>query len=245
LLVACYTEIRSFSRDLNSSFRLLSASWCNDLHSLRPSPRGVLVAATGVDAAAEFDGDGRELWRWWAVEHGFPTDRRGEPWSLGTGTDHRRYVYPIELQSIHVNTLATLDASTYLATLLHGDALIAIDRESGAHSVVAGVRQPHAVRVLDDDGLITYADTTAGEGVLARVADGRLDELGRVGTDTGWLQDAYFDGENWMLVDGANARVVHTDGAGAVRRVDHFDPDWCLYEVLPWPARQEGTDAWR
>jgi hypothetical protein len=27
--------------------------------------------------------------------------------------------------------------------------------------------------------------------------------------------------------------VIHTDRSGDVIRVDQFDPDWCLYEVLP------------
>lgn len=235
LLVACHTEIRSFSANLDSSCSLVSAPWCNDLHSLRPSPGGFLVASTGADAAAELAPDGTELWRWWAVDHGFPLDQRSEPWSLGKDTDHRNYVYPVDLQSIHLNAVAALDRDTLVATLLHRDALIAIDWATGAQRTLGDpVRQPHAVRVLDE-GMITYCDTKTGEGTLARVEGDQLTVVQRVAAGTDWLQDATFDGDSWTLVDGANARVVHADRDGKVVRVDTFDPEWCLYETLPWP----------
>lgn len=243
LLVACYDEIRSFSLDLTESSSLVNESWCNDLHSLRASADGILVAATGVDAVAEFSATGATTWLWWAAENGFPTDLRGEPWSLGTDQDHRTRSYPVELQSIHVNAVAPLDDETYVATLLHRDSLITIDRRTGEHRVLLdGVPKPHAARVRPD-GLVTYADTTTGEGVLAEVYDGRLKVLQRVGAETRWLHDAHFDGTRWMLADGENARVVHVDAEGEVIRVDQFHPDWCLYEVLPWIGPVPWTDA--
>src|SRR5690606_36081704 len=126
-------------------------------------------------------------------------------------------------------------------TLLHRDMLITIDRATGAHAVMLdGVRQPHAVRTLDDR-LITFSDTKAGEGVIARITDDGVDVLQRVGAETDWLHDAYFDGERWLLVDGANSRVVHADADGWIVQIDYFDPEWCLYEVLPWQEHGEGS----
>ena len=234
LLVACYTEIRSFNLALTESFPLVKAAWCNDLHSLRATSRGFLVAGTGVDVLVEFDPQGRELWRWWAVDHGFPDDIEGRPWSLGRDVDHSRRVYPVDLQSVHINAVAELGPDTFVASPLHRDSLISIDRSTGSTRVLMNdLPQPHAVRVLHDD-LITFADTRSGEGVLARVEDGKVNVLSRVSVETDWLQDAFYDGREWTLVDGANCRVLHTDADGNILRVDSFDKEWCLSETLPW-----------
>lgn len=236
LLVACFTEIRSFSMDLSSSFCFATEMWFNDLHSLRPSSRGVLVAATGVDVAAELSTKGKTLWQWWAAENGFLVNAMGEPWSLGKNNDHRKYSYDIELQLTHLNCIAALDDSTIVATFFHQNALVSIDRVSGDWSVILdGLVKPHAVRVLGD-GLITVADTTNGTGILLRVCNGRSEILNKVSINTTWLHDAFFDGNQWLLVDGANSRVVHTDVNGNTIRVDRFDSEWCLYEVLPWKS---------
>src|SRR5436853_1071592 len=74
LLVACFSEIRSFSLDLSSSETFVDARWCNDLHSLRPTPNGVVVAVSGVDAFVELSTDGEVVYEWWAAEHGFDVD---------------------------------------------------------------------------------------------------------------------------------------------------------------------------
>lgn len=234
LLVACYTEVRLLSTDLSRSHRLVSGPWCNDLHSLRPSPNGFVVAVAGVDAAHELADDGSVRWSWWAAEHGFTTDQRSEPYTLVKDRDHRRFSYPVDLQSTHINAIAALDDATFLATVFHDGTLVSIDRATGDCAVVvSGLQRPHAIRVLDD-GTVTFSNTGAGEAVRGRVRDGNLEVLQQIDAKTTWLHDAYFTGDGWMLVDGANSRVVHTDAEGTVLRIDTFDPDWCLYEVLPW-----------
>jgi hypothetical protein len=234
LLVACYSEIRAFDRDLTGSSQLISEPWCNDLHSLRPSERGVLVAVSGLDAAFEVGLDGSVVWEWWAADSGLATTKQGDPWALGKDKDHRLFSYPIEDQSTHINAIAALDESTLVATLLHQNMLIAIDRETGEWSTLfENLGRPHAVRTVADH-TITFADTLAGTGVVARVEDGRAEVLERVTVDTSWIHDAYLDDDRWLFVDGANCRVIHTDRSGDVVHVDQFDPDWCLYEVLPF-----------
>lgn len=235
LLVACFSEIRSCGADLDDSITLVRETWCNDLHSLRPSPRGLLVAAAGVDAAFELAPDGKTLWEWWAADHGFTTDQRGEPRLPAKEEDHRNLVYPVEMQTTHINAIAALDGTTFLATLFHEGALVAVDVDTGECSVLLeGLGRPHAVRVLGN-GMVTLADTTAGTAILGRVQRRRFEVLQRIDTGTSWLHDAHFDGERWMFVDGANSRVLHADATGAVLQIDTFDPEWCLYEVLPWP----------
>jgi hypothetical protein len=236
VLVACFAEIRHLSSDLTSSARFLSEPWSNDLHSLRPSGPNMLVAVAGVDAAFEVSPSGTTTWAWWAAEHGYSKTSDGEPWTLGTDKDHRKLSYPAGRQSTHINCMAALDEETYLATLPMPDQLIAVNRATGARTVLLdGLGHPHAVRVLGD-GLVTLADTTAGQGLLVRVGPSRAEVLERVEIDTTWLHDVHYDDDGWLLVDGANARVLRCDRRGRVLQVDTFDPEWCLYEALAWPA---------
>lgn len=243
LLVACFAEIRLVGDDLLDSTTLVSEPWFNDLHSLRPSANGVVVAAAGVDAAFEVSLSGQTTWRWWAADHGMSTDPAGRPRSLDRDGDHRGLSYPLEAQTTHLNAVAALDDTTFLATVFHAGVLAAIDRASGAVTpLMTALRRPHAVRVLGD-GTVTLADTAAGCALRAWVRDGRVEASERIGAGTSWLHDAHTVEDGWIFVDGARSRVVHADCAGNPRRVDLFDPDWCLYEVLPWQPREPRAAA--
>lgn len=241
LLVACFNEIRRFASDLTDSTTFLSEPWCNDLHSLRPSPHGFIAAAAGVDAAFEISPGGAVTWSWWAADHGFTTDSEGRPWSLRKDDDHRPFSYPVEKQLTHLNAVAALNEQTFLATVFQVGALGAVDRRTGDFTpLLTGLGRPHAVRVRDD-GLITFANTTAGQVVTARMgpeevvagAGAGFQVEQRIDTGTNWLHDAYLHDEGWMLVDGAHSRVIHIDAEGDVVRMDAFNPEWCLYEVFP------------
>lgn len=234
LLVACFSEVRAFTDGVTESVSLVSEPWCNDLHSLRPSPNGFLVASAGVDAASEVSPDGKTLWTWWGGEHGFAAAAGDWPKSLEPDDDHRMLIYPVEMQSTHINAMAALDEQTFLATIFHHNVLVSVDRDTGDWStLLGGLRQPHAIRVLGD-GLISLADSRSGTAILARVDGQSVTVVQRVDAHTTWLQDAYFDGEGWTFVDGTGVRVIHADSAGRVLQVDTFDPEWCLYETLPW-----------
>lgn len=245
LLVACFAEIRLVTDDLLHSTTLASEPWFNDLHSLRPTPNGFAVAAAGVDAAFELSPAGETVWSWWAVEHGLSTDPSGQPRSVRKDGDHRGVSYPVEMQTTHLNALAALDDSTFLATVFQTGSLAAIDRSSGAVTpLLTALRRPHAVRV-PGDGTVTLADTGAGHAVRTRVRGGRAKATERIDAGTSWLHDAHLVEDGWIFVDGAHSRVVHADAAGNARRVDTFDPDWCLYEVLPWEPRRSPATAER
>jgi hypothetical protein len=237
LLVASFSEVKALSLDLKTSWTLLSAGWCNDLHSLRASRRGAVLAVSGLDSAVEFSDDGSLLWQWWADEHGYSTTLEGSPWAFHKEADHRGHSYPVELQSTHINAIAALDDDTFLATLLHKNCLIKIDRNTGFCAVVLeDLGRPHAVRVAQN-GLITVADTTNGAAVVLQMQNGIASLLDRVTFNTTWIHDAFFDGARWLIVDGEYSRVIHADARGKVLRVDEFPSEWCLYEVLPFDSR--------
>lgn len=235
LLVACYSEVRVLSLDLSKSESYINEPWCNDLHSLRASSRGTLMAVSGIDLAVEFAADRSLEWHWWAADHGFDVDISGRPWDFDRTGDHRMYSYPIDLQSTHINAIAELNEQTLVATLLHKNCLIAIDRISGASLVLLdGLGRPHAVRV-SAEGEITLTDTLAGRALRGRVVDDKFVLDNSITCDSSWIHDAFFDGESWLVADGANSRVLHVSDEGEVMQVDQFDPEWCLYEVLPFP----------
>lgn len=236
LLAACPWGISSLDLDLTGAAPYLSASWCNYLHSMRPTEGGgLLVASTGVDLVAEVTGRAEEpSWQWWATENGYPKDATGEVRDLDRTADHRGLNYDTKLHTTHVNSALPLDADRVLATFFHQGALMCIDRGTGkAVPLLEDLRRPHAVRRLDDQHL-TLVDTGRGQALVVRLGpELQAEVVSRVDAGTTWLQDAWFDGERWLLVDGANSRVVHADAAGRTLRVDRFDLDWRLYEAVP------------
>ncbi|MFD9357946.1 hypothetical protein [Streptomyces sp. NPDC060031] len=236
LLAACPWGISSLDLELTGSTPYLTAPWCNYLHSMRRTEGGgFVVASTGVDMLAEVtDPDAEPSWQWWATENGYPDSAIGTPRELDRGADHRGLNYDTKLHTTHVNSVLPLDEDRVLATFFHQGALMCIDRSTGkAVPLLEDLRRPHAVRRLDDRHL-TLADTGRGQALVVRLGpELQAEVVSRVDAETTWLQDAWFDGERWLLVDGANSRVVHADAAGRTLRVDQFDPDWRLYEAVP------------
>jgi len=83
-------------------------------------------------------------------------------------------------------------------------------------------------------GVMTLADTSAGQALSVQLQDGVWTVVERVDASTNWLQDVYRHEHGWILVDGAQARVLHLDDCGNIVQVHQFDREWCLYEALPW-----------
>ncbi|MCA9940874.1 MAG: hypothetical protein KC418_19685 [Anaerolineales bacterium] len=235
LLVACPWDIKVISLDLSQMHRVLSGPWCNYLHSLRRSHRGLLVAATGIDAIVEISREGELLWAWWATEQGFRTDFLGGERRLDKEMDHRGLKYDTKTHTTHVNSAVELPDGSLLATLSHQGYLVRIDRKTGRHStLLEDLGRPHCVRVFDERH-ITVVDTRAGEALLVRLDRhyARARVAGKIQTETTYLHDAHFDGKTWLLVDGLHSRVFHADADGRMIRVDNFDADWGLYEAIP------------
>jgi hypothetical protein len=237
VFVAALDAIHEVSVDLLTiQHDVVSLPTFNLLHSLSRSQHGYLVASTGLDAIIEFTRDGRELWSWWATEHGFERTPRGERRVIDKTADHRSTKYGTLAQTTHVNSVAELPDGRILASLFHQGMIIAIDRESGDwQTVLEGLDHPHSIRVLSKD-YVTVADTGRGRGLMVKIKDGRGEIEVAVSANTTWLQDCLYDDrqDRWVLVDGKNSRIVQRSGISGDKMLTQLelDPEWRLYEVL-------------
>lgn len=237
-LVARHHVIELWSEELEYRRDVASHPWFNDLHSLRPSDRGFVVASSGTDSIAEVAADGTVCWSWWGAEHGFDTDTFGNPRAYSRFDDHRQIVYDTWLQATHVNSALALGPDAVLATLFHQGSLACVDRHTGrTRTLLDGLARPHAVRRRP--GSLTLADTAKGLGLVCAVtgADGpagalRVEVTHRVPVRTGWLQDwQAVQDDLFLAVDGERPAVVFLTSDGEVIRRDEFHPDWYLYEA--------------
>lgn len=237
-LVARHNVIELWSRTLVYERDHAAYPWFNDLHSLRPSEHGMVVAVSGTDTITEIFSSGELRWLWWGTEHGFDTDTFGNPRAISTLDDHREIVYDTWLQATHVNSALALGSDVVLATLFHQGSLASIDRHTGAvRTLLGGLARPHAVRWRA--GVLTLADTANGIGLVCRVAgaegstvDCRVEVDHQIKVGTAWLQDWHVLADGvCVAVDGERPAVVFVTADGEVIRRDEFDPAWYLYEV--------------
>lgn len=237
-LIARHQVIELWSAGLTYKRDFASYPWFNDLHSIRASENGMVIAASGTDSITEVSVTGEMRWLWWGAEHGFDTDTFGIRREISKLDDHREVVYDTWLQATHVNSALALGPDMVLATLFHQGCLVGIDRRTGeARPLLPGLGRPHAVRFRS--GRLTLADTLNGSGIVARVAgleghaaDCEVEVDRHIQVPTKWLQDwhALPDG-TFVAVDGERPSVLFLDPAGQIIRRDEFDPNWYLYEV--------------
>jgi hypothetical protein len=196
------------------------------------------VASTGLDVIVEFSESGEVLWQWWAIDHGFEQTPTGEPRFIDKEADYRGVKFGTLAQTTHVNSVSELPDGTILATLFHQGTVIAIDRATGNWQLVLdGLDHPHSVRILNEE-YVTIADTAHGRGLLVKIKDLKGEIEAEVDAQTDWLQDCSYDYRNdrWVLVDGKKTRLIFrsgTDGKKLHSIVD-LDPEWRLYEALPF-----------
>ncbi len=238
IFVATPSSIHEIGHDLSLKRRdAVSLPLFNLLHSLSRTRHGYLAASTGTDAIIEFDEDGRELWSWCALDHGFTVTPTGELRELDKSADHRGTRYGTLTQTTHINSAAELPDGTILASLFHQGMVIAIERASGNwHTVLEGLDHPHAIRILDGRH-ITLADTVRGRALMVSLDEDLKGHIeAEVFADTEWLQDCQYsmDYDRWILVDGKHSRVTVKSGPSGSKTLFQYDlnPEWRLYEAL-------------
>lgn len=238
-LVARHNVIEFWNDELSYERDHASHPSFNDLHSVRASQQGMIVAASGTDSISEISDSGEVQWLWWGVEHGFDTDPFGNRRELSPLDDHREILYDTWLQTTHVNSALALNQNVVVATLFHQGCLVSIDRRTGeTYILLDGLSRPHAIR-RHPSGRLSLADTVRGSGLICDVtgehgpaAAVRVQVRHRVEVGTRWLQDWHvLDDGVVVAVDGERPAVVFLRTTGEVIRRDEFDPAWYLYEV--------------
>lgn len=216
--------------------------WCSFLHSVRRTARGVMVASTGLDTVLEVGRSAALMWTWRATERGLDRDPFGRRRSVDWSKDHRGWKYDTWHQSTHVNSALRLHGTgPVLATLFHQGWLVRIQDDGRWEVVLRGLRRPHALRQVGPDTL-SLADSKTGRALLLqadwmRAGPEDVRVVTVVDARTRWLQDAYFDGDQWLLVDGAGSRVRTASASGEARAEHQFPGDWRLYEAVPTGRR--------
>lgn len=203
----------------------------NDLHSIRETSSGLLVASTGTDALFELETHNYAVcWSWAATGHGYERDSFGNRRIIDKEIDYRKLVYDTWLHTTHINSALEIDNHTVLATLFHQGEVISIDKETGKSSVVlSGLERPHALRRYEDK--ITLANTAAGLAIIASMRNDRLHVERTIRFPTRWLQDCQLIDGVWVAVDGEHSSVHFANPNGDCIAYDQFDTKWFLYEA--------------
>lgn len=237
ILSAQHGEIRSYSPDLREYRTFASLPVFNDLHTLRETQDGILVASSGTDSIFEISKDGKEiLWSWWGCEHGYVKDSYGSERQAEKNVDHRGFLYNTWQRTTHVNSALPFDESSVLATFFHQGIMCRIDRATGRVTpIVSDLRRPHALR-WSADKRITFADTVRGIAYRGTISENLFNKENSISIETNWLQDCQYVNGIWVLVDAEHARVYFADLEQNILAYDQFDEDWDFFEVSLVPA---------
>lgn len=219
----------------------ISHPYMNDIHGLRRTRRGLLVASSGTDVVLEIDTDGRLVYEWWAADHGYRVSPAGLHRSAGRGREHRDRFYHTRMQATHLNaaTFRDDDERLMLVVLFHQGQVIQVDRDQtgGAPPVVLvdGLARPHGLTRTPDGWLI--ASSAAAE---LLTFDENFDLTGRYPVDGGgWLQDVTMLSTGNVLVNDVDRHCVLELAPPAWQVAGRLDyhPNWRMDEIAQLPPR--------
>ncbi len=200
----------------------------NDLHGITQTPRGVLLASSGVDGLLELTLDGNLLWSWLGPENGYKVTPQGTRRRVDRSGDHRIAGIATDLQATHCNSAVRTGDSVVLATLFHQGQIIQLERDGRRPQVLLfGMTHPHSLRRRSRGWLV--CDSRPGSVVL-------------LGEDF-WVEGLIEDGFNWvqdavetepdriLIADANNARIVDWD-VRAGHAVDElrYPEEWKIYQ---------------
>jgi hypothetical protein len=196
-------------------------------------PGGLLVTCSGTDAIIVVGSESRELWQWFAMDHGYGEKNSRLSRDIRRAGDLRRAKIQTQHQATHINS-AFWDASTakprVLATLFHQGEVVTIDVETGHCEVVLkGLAQPHSIRRYGDDCWI-LSDSRHGAVVIT---DANFWVTATCAGSFSWVQDAIQVGPNEVLVADANhSRCVRWDvQRDTTETLLTYSPDWKVYQI--------------
>lgn len=229
------------SRQPGRLLRRISHPYMNDIHGLRRTRRGLLVASSGTDVVLEIDLHGRLIYEWWAADHGYHVAPAGLHRSAGRGQEHRDRFYHTRMQTTHLNaaTFRDDDERLMLVVLFHQGQVIQVDRDAppGTPPVVLaeGLARPHGLTRIPSGWMI--ASSAAAE---LLVFDDNFGLTGRHRVDGGgWLQDLTMLSNGHVLVNDVDRHCVLElvpPGWQVAGRLD-YHPNWRMDEIAELPPR--------
>lgn len=219
--------------------RRISHPYMNDLHGLTRTRRGLLVASAGTDVVLELDLDGRLLYEWWAVEHGYPVSPAGRQRPCGRGREHRDRFYHTRMQTTHLNGARFLDDDEclMLVVLFHQGQIVQIDREAPPGTrpkvLVDGLARPHGLTPTASGWLV--ASSAAAE-LVTLDEDFAVTGRHRL-PDCGWLQDVTVLSDGHVIVNDVDNHCLVEFAPPDWSTADRipYDPDWRMGEIAELP----------
>ena len=209
----------------------LSNPRMNDLHSVSPTSRGLLITSSGVDEILEISRDGSLVWRWAATEHGLRRTPTGTIRTLSPREDVRKRMYQTTEQVTHCNSALVVGRheERVVATLFHQGMVVDIDRRRGGFTILLeGMTCPHSIRPAAGGGW-TCCDSFPGSVVLLNA------QFGLEGLIEGvfdWTQDAFMLNDLIYVADANHHRIAACTTRGS-EVVDEFPypREWKIFSV--------------
>jgi hypothetical protein len=219
--------------------RRISHPYMNDIHGLRRTRRGLLVASSGTDVVLELDLEGRLVDEWWAAEHGYRDTPAGVLREAGRDREHRDRFYHTRIHTTHLNQAMFRDDDErlMLVVLFQQGQVIQVDRAAPGSTpvvVVDGLVRPHGLTRLPSGWAI--ASSAAAELVFLD------DDFCRVGTvavpHAGWLQDIALLSTGRILVNDVDNHRLLELAPPDWDVIDYleYEPSWRMDEVAEVPS---------
>ena len=206
----------------------------NNIHTILPSRRGFLLTSSGTDSIIELDRQGKLLYEWYALDHGYTLLSSGQERHLDRSLDQRQHFYATRYHTTHVNSARFLDAQEeyILATLFHQGQVIEIEKRSGkVRTLMSGLNRPHDLRpyrggwILSDTGINQTVVLNSDWQVVQRIA-----------LDFDWVQSSAPLHDNSIVIADTNHHRlvrVYLNSQGEIQRSEErsFPGDWRIYRV--------------
>lgn len=211
----------------------------NDLHTVTPGARGVLVTASGTDAILEVTSDQGIGWTWLATQHGYDRLLSGGIRRVAAHKDWSQFAVGTMEETTHINSAAVFDDRTVLATLFAQGELIKIDRLTGrADVMLRGLDRPHRIQRIRGSGSgWTVCDSATSRVILL---DESLNIVREIYGGFNWVQDAVALNGIMFVLDANNCRIVEYDLARNRCTAEFLYPEkWKGFGLLPVPTQWE------
>ena len=206
---------------------IITSPLLNCTHSISVTDKGLLCASTGLDALVELDLNSNILFEWFATENGYDTAPQGVKREIDKKKDHRNVTYTTLEQTTHVNSAIKV-GDYLLATFFHQGYLVKINTWDSSHEVVLqGLKNPHSIYPYKEGFMLS--DTSHNQ---VCILDKNYKIIIEVRNQFNWVQDAVPFGNNFLIADSNNHRIVEINEAGKILDEYRFSEKLKIYQIL-------------